>query len=178
MSRLKDLMLREPPLRLAVAESLTSGRLQALVGAISGASLFFAGGMTAYGLDQKIRHLRVRPGPARRANAVSAAVAEEMARGACRLFQADVAVATTGYAEPLPERGVRDPFAWIAVARVDAAGRVSSRSRRVVCRGASRSAAQRRIAAAAFSDLVAWVAALRARSARRSASAGAPPAAG
>ena len=59
MSDLKNLMLREPRLTLAVAESLTCGRLQARIGAISGASEFFLGGMTAYSLEQKVRHLGV-----------------------------------------------------------------------------------------------------------------------
>jgi len=45
-TELKDLMLRPPRLTLAVAESLTSGRLQARIGAISGASDFFLGGIT------------------------------------------------------------------------------------------------------------------------------------
>ena len=42
---------------LAVAESLTCGHLQALVGSVSGASDFFCGGVTAYNIDQKVRHL-------------------------------------------------------------------------------------------------------------------------
>ena len=52
-------MLRAPRLTLAVAESLTCGHLQAAIGAISGASEFFRGGLTAYTLAQKVRHLGV-----------------------------------------------------------------------------------------------------------------------
>ena len=37
MNDLKGLMLASPRLTLSVAESLTSGRLQAMVGSISGA---------------------------------------------------------------------------------------------------------------------------------------------
>jgi len=40
MSELKDLMLRPSRLTLAVAESLTCGRVQARVGTISGARSF------------------------------------------------------------------------------------------------------------------------------------------
>ena len=40
-----------------------------------------------------------------------------MAVGACRLLGSDFAVATTGYAEPNPERAVAAPMAFFAVAR-------------------------------------------------------------
>jgi hypothetical protein len=79
-TELKDLMLASPPLTLAAAESLTCGRVQARVGEISGASLFFRGGLTAYTLDEKVRHLGVNRAAARRVNAVSAEVAAQMAR--------------------------------------------------------------------------------------------------
>jgi nicotinamide-nucleotide amidase len=115
-TELKDLMLASPPLTLAAAESLTCGRVQARVGEISGASLFFRGGLTAYTLDEKVRHLGVNRAAARRVNAVSAEVAAQMARGACGLFDSDLGVATTGYAEPSPEAGVPEPFAWWALA--------------------------------------------------------------
>src|ERR1044071_5239810 len=102
---LKALMLASPRLTLAVAESLTCGQVQASVGRISGASTFFLGGITTYTLDGKVRHLGVRRAAARRVNSVSAAVAEEMARGVCRLFGSDLGLATTGYAEPSPTEG-------------------------------------------------------------------------
>ena len=117
MSDLKDLMLRGPRLTLAVAESLTSGRLQARIGAISGASEFFLGGVTAYTLDEKVRHLGVDRAEAGAVNSVSARVAEQMARGACVLFGSDLGVATTGYAEPSAEWKVAEPFAWWGLAR-------------------------------------------------------------
>jgi nicotinamide-nucleotide amidase len=116
MSQLKELMLRPPGFTLAVAESLTSGRIQARIGAVSGASHFFLGGITAYSLDQKVRHLGVDRDSAKAVNAVSADVAAQMARGACTLFGADLALATTGYAEPSVEWNVPHPFAWYALA--------------------------------------------------------------
>ena len=112
---LKELMLRRPRLTLAVAESLTCGRVQARLGAVSGASEFLLGGLTAYTLEQKVRHLGVGRAHARGTNCVSRQVAVEMARGACALFGADLAVATTGYAEPDAARGVKAPQAWWAV---------------------------------------------------------------
>ena len=154
---LKPLCLREPLLTLAVAESMTGGRLQAAITAISGASGFFLGGMTAYTLDQKVRHLGVKRAAARKVNAVSAEVAAQMARGAARLFCADVAVATTGYAEPAPERGVEDPFAWWAIVH-----RTSPRSwhvitGRVVCPGMTRTQAQEAVTAAVVAELAAYL---------------------
>ena len=115
-TELMRLMLQTPPLTLAVAESVTCGRVQARIGAISGASRFFVGGLTAYTTAQKVRHLGVDRAQAEPVNAVSAEIAAQMARGACALFGSDLAVATTGYAEPAPERGITQPMAFWALA--------------------------------------------------------------
>jgi nicotinamide-nucleotide amidase len=157
MSDLKGLMLRSPKLTLAVAESLTSGRLQAAIGAISGASEFFLGGITAYSADQKVRHLGVDRAAAEAVNSVSAAIAEQMARGACALFGSDVGAATTGYAEASPQNGVSEPFAWWGLARRQPDGGFSVTSGRVDCPGLSRMQVQDRVAAAALEALAGWV---------------------
>lgn len=157
MGDLKELMLRSPRLTLAVAESLTCGRLQARIGAIPGASEFFMGGMTAYTLDQKVLHLGVVRSEAQAVNSVSAAVAEQMARGACVLFGADIAAATTGYAEPSEAWKVSTPFAWWALARRRAGGGFEVRSACVECPGLARVGVQERAAEAAYGALVDWV---------------------
>lgn len=157
LSDLKALMLREPRLTLAVAESLTCGRLQARIGAISGASDFFLGGVTAYSLDQKVRHLGVNRAGAAAVNSVSGAVAEQMARGACILFRADVGVATTGYAEASAQWRVAAPFAWWALARRGPRGGFSFARGRVDCPGLSRVEVQERVAEAAFDALAGWL---------------------
>jgi nicotinamide-nucleotide amidase len=157
MSELKGLMLRGPRLTLAVAESLTSGRLQARIGAISGASEFFLGGVTAYSLDEKVRHLGIDGAEARAVNSVSGRVAEQMARGACVLFGADLGVATTGYAEPSAEWRVTEPFAWWGLARVQPGGDFTVASGRVDCPGLSRIDVQERVAGAALDALVRWI---------------------
>jgi nicotinamide-nucleotide amidase len=148
VSDLKGLMLRGPRLTLAVAESLTCGRLQARVGAISGASEFFLGGVTAYSLAAKVRHLGIDRAEAAAVNAVSARVAEQMARGACVLFGSDLGVATTGYAEP---------FAWWGLARLQPGGDFDVTSGRVDCPGLPRVEVQERVAGAAYEALVAWI---------------------
>ncbi len=112
---LKSLMARRPGDGLAVAESLTSGGVQARIGALSGASTFFRGGITAYTLAQKVRHLGVDHDEAAACNCVSEGVARQMARGVAQLFDARFALATTGYAEAAPDDGVPVPFAWWAV---------------------------------------------------------------
>ena len=112
---LKHLMLGSPRLTLAAAESMTGGRLQALIVVESGASEYFLGGITAYSLTQKVRHLGVDRQRAAAVDCVSAEVAREMARGACALFGADIGLATTGYAEPLPAREPVVPGAFWAL---------------------------------------------------------------
>jgi len=117
-------------LRVAVAESLTVGRVQTALGRLSGASAYLAGGLTAYESAAKVRLLDVDAAHAAEVNAVSARMAEEMARGAIKLFKCQIGLATTGYAEPDAARCVAEPFAWVAVAyegdirvvRVDGAG--------------------------------------------------------
>lgn len=160
---LLELMLRSPKLTVSAAESLTCGRVQSLLGAVSGSSEYFLGGITAYSLDQKVRHLGVDRAAAKRVNSVSAEVAEQMARGACRLFGSDLGVATTGYAEPSKADDVTDPFAWWALAhRAPRGGRfVAVRSGRIECPGASRIEAQTIVAAAVIGELVAYLRAVR-----------------
>jgi nicotinamide-nucleotide amidase len=157
MSELKSLLLRGPRLTLAVAESLTCGRIQARIGAISGASEFFLGGITAYSLEEKVRHLGVDRAAASTVNSVSRAVAEQMARGVCVLFGADLGIATTGYAEPSPQWNIDEPFAWWGLARRHTTGTFDTLSGRVDCTGLSRVDVQERAAGAALDALVGWV---------------------
>jgi len=143
-------------LTLAVAESVTCGHLQARIGAISGASNFFLGGITAYTLEQKIRHLGVPRELAAPVDCVSEQVAIAMAQGARRLFGADIALATTGYAEPAPAQNIAHPFAWIALAAAGGDGGGGKFFARRVDSPAtlSRVAAQQHITAAACDMLM------------------------
>jgi len=156
---LKELMLRPKRRTLAVAESLTCGRVQARIGQISGASEFFLGGLTAYALDQKVRHLGVDRAAAAAVNSVSAAVAEQMARGVCALFGSELGLATTGYAEPAP--GVPQPFAWWALVHELGGGKRSVRSGRVDCPGATRTQVQEKVAEVVVAELVDYLRELR-----------------
>jgi len=162
---LKDLLLRAPRLSLAAAESLTAGHIQALISATPGASDYFRGGVTAYNLEAKVSLLRVNRAAAALVNCVSASVAEQMAIGACELFGADVAVATTGYAEPSVEWAVSEPLAFWALARRREAASFSVRSGRIVCPGAKRIEAQQIVARTALVELTAWLREVRAKQA-------------
>ncbi len=128
--------------KAAAAESLTVGRVQAELGRWSGASGYFSGGVTCYATEAKVRLLGVDAGHAEAVNAVSARVAEEMARGAAKLFGCEIGLATTGAAEAVEGRGAADPFGWVAVVR---GGEV--RTARVEGAGLGRAAVQARVAA-------------------------------
>ena len=88
---------------IAVAESVTSGLLQFEFSTIPDASLFFQGGITAYNIGQKYKHLQVEPIHAISTNCVSQKVAIEMALHICQLFSSHWGIAVTGYASPVPE---------------------------------------------------------------------------
>jgi len=156
-AELKPLLLRPPRLTLAVAESLTCGRVQAAIGAVSGASEYFLGGVTAYSLDGKVKLLGVNRAHAKRTNCVSQRVAVEMARGACARFGADVAVATTGYAEPSPAEGIKVPLAWWALCHVRRGGRAAVISGLIEMPGATRREAQERVTREVLRQLAAYL---------------------
>ena len=115
ISAIKDYMISHSQ-TLAVAESVTSGHLQAALSLASDASKFFQGGITAYNLGQKARHLHINPIHATSCNSVSEVIADEMALNAVSLFSSDWAIGITGYASPLPEFGIKDVFAFYAIA--------------------------------------------------------------
>jgi nicotinamide-nucleotide amidase len=169
---LKDLMMHPRRRTLAVAESLTCGRVQARIGLISGASEFFLGGLTAYSLDQKVRHLGVDRAVAEADNSVSVTVAEQMALGVCALFGSELGLATTGYAEPFTSStgtttgsvtpaSVTQPFAFWALAHELGGGRRTLRHGRVDCPGAGRPEVQERVAEVVVAELVSYLRALR-----------------
>lgn len=113
---IRDLLLAKQ-LTLAVAESVTCGHLQTVFAGVEDTGKFFQGGITAYNLGQKARHLRVEPIHAELYNCVSMAVAIQMALHVAELFSASVGISITGYATPMPEKGIRTRFAHFAVTK-------------------------------------------------------------
>ena len=86
--------------RLALAESCTGGLVGGRVTAVPGSSRYLLGGVVAYHNSAKAAVLQVPRAMLGRWGAVSAPVAAAMARGARRVFRADIAAAVTGVAGP------------------------------------------------------------------------------
>jgi len=103
---------------IAVAESVTSGLLQFALSQAENATEFYQGGITAYNLGQKSRHLNIEPIHALSLNSVSEKVAGEMALNVCSFFTSDWGIGITGYASPVPE-SENKLFAWYAIAWQD-----------------------------------------------------------
>ena len=85
---------------LVTAESCTGGGIGAALTAVPGSSAVYKGGVISYTNAVKAKLLRVDPGMLEKEGAVSAAVAEAMAKGAKEMLEADVAVSVTGLAGP------------------------------------------------------------------------------
>lgn len=112
---IRDYLLRHCE-TIAVAESVTAGHIQAALSSADRASDFFHGGITTYNLGQKVRHLKVEPIQAMKCNCVSLQTASEMAIHVCELFSSHWGIGITGYASPVPEQGIKNVFAFYAVA--------------------------------------------------------------
>lgn len=105
---------------IATAESLTAGAVVARLVDVPGASAVIAGGAACYTEAAKTRVLGVPAAELERNGAVTAGVAAAMAQGARELYDADLAVSTTGVAGPGPDaRGVAAGTVWIGLARRD-----------------------------------------------------------
>jgi PncC family amidohydrolase len=112
---LRDLLVAKGE-TIAVAESVTSGHLQAALSSGEEASKYFQGGLTAYNAGQKTRHLNIEPIYASRVNCVADKIASAMAIEVSKLFISDYGIGITGYATIVPECEKEGLFAWFAIA--------------------------------------------------------------
>jgi nicotinamide-nucleotide amidase len=101
--------------RLAFAESLTGGGLGARLTALDGASAAFVGSAVVYSAEAKHRVLGVSLETIQGPGVVSRECALEMASGARRLYDVDVAVSLTGAAGPEPHGGAEPGTVWMAL---------------------------------------------------------------
>jgi nicotinamide-nucleotide amidase len=108
-------ILKKQKQSVAVAESVTSGLLQAAFSNAKDASAFFQGGVTAYNVGQKCRHLLVEPLHALECDSVSENVARDMSLHVCTLFTSDYGISVTGYAARMPEKNVNSLYAFYAI---------------------------------------------------------------
>lgn len=93
-------MLQAAGMMCATAESCTGGLIGHILTETPGSSAYVAGGAVVYSYEAKERVLGVRHESLMMYGAVSHRVAQEMAVGALRLYNADVAVSVTGIAGP------------------------------------------------------------------------------
>ena len=93
-------LLIENKFTIAIAESLTGGKISSMLVEKSGISEAFLEGIVCYSNKSKINTLGVREETLAKFGAVSEEVAKEMALGAAKRLGADFAVATTGIAGP------------------------------------------------------------------------------
>jgi nicotinamide-nucleotide amidase len=112
-------LLAKRKLWLACAESLTGGELSARITEVPDASKHFAGSAVCYSPEAKRDVLGVSQATIEGPGTVSEECAREMARGALRLFGADVAVSLTGVAGPEPLEGKPPGTLWIGLATKD-----------------------------------------------------------
>lgn len=92
-------------LSLGVAESLTGGRVAAVLTDVPGASRVLRGGVVSYATEVKVDVLGVGADVVADDGVVSARCAAQMAEGARRVLGADIALSTTGVAGPDQQEG-------------------------------------------------------------------------
>jgi PncC family amidohydrolase len=114
INSIRDLLIERKE-TIAAAESVTSGLVQAAFSQAVDASKFYQGGITAYNIGQKYKHLNVEPIHALNCDCISEQVAGDMALHCCLLFKSDFGLGITGYASIVPEQD-NDLFAYCAVA--------------------------------------------------------------
>ncbi len=96
-------LLKEKKLTLSVAESVTGGMISDRIVSIPGVSDFFMGGVVVYSNESKVKILGVSEKTIMKEGVVSKACVFEMAKGALKVFNTDIAIATTGIAGPTGE---------------------------------------------------------------------------
>jgi PncC family amidohydrolase len=87
-------------LKLSAAESCTGGLVSDRITNVPGSSEYFMGGVVAYAYEAKVNLLGVSWDTLHAHGAVSEETVLEMARGARRVFDVDIAVSVSGIAGP------------------------------------------------------------------------------
>lgn len=101
--------LEKRGLKLSTAESCTGGLVSHRITNMAGSSAYFTGGVIAYSYEAKAELLGVLWETLNSHGAVSRETVLEMARGARKLFDADIALSVSGIAGPAggtPEKPV------------------------------------------------------------------------
>ena len=117
--------MRSSSQTLAMAESLTGGLAAKIVTDISGSSEYFLGGVVSYSNPVKTNFLDVSAKDLDREGPVTASIAEQMAIGALKRFDSDLALSFTGIAGP-DGGSEENPVGTVWIAKADA-GRCQSK---------------------------------------------------
>lgn len=112
-------LLKARSASVACAESLTGGGLAVRLSLAPGASTYFKGSAVCYTAEAKRDVLGVSEQTLNGPGVVSEECAHEMARGAARIFEADVGVGLTGAAGPEPHGGSPPGTVCVALAAND-----------------------------------------------------------
>ena len=116
----------EKGVSIAVAESCTAGLIASKLTALPGSSSFFKGGVVAYQNEIKTKILGVRQSIIDEKTEVSVEVVNQMAKSVLEKFDANFAIATTGYAGPAGGTN-KNPIGTVFIAIASVVGVVVSR---------------------------------------------------
>ncbi len=114
--------LQSGNLKVSAAESCTGGRVADRITNVPGSSAYFPGGVVAYSYEAKASLLGVSWNTLNTHGAVSEETALEMARGARKIFEADIAISISGIAGPgggTPEKPVGTTWLGLTTAKGD-----------------------------------------------------------
>lgn len=116
----------EKGVSIAVAESCTAGLIASKLTALPGSSSYFNGGVVAYQNEIKTKILGVRQSIIDEKTEVSVEVVNQMAKSVLEKFDANFAIATTGYAGPSGGTN-KNPIGTVFIAIASVVGVVVNR---------------------------------------------------
>ena len=116
----------EKGVSIAVAESCTAGLIASKLTTLPGSSSYFNGGVVAYQNEIKIKILGVSQSIIDEKTEVSVEVVNQMAKSVLEKFDANFAIATTGYAGPSGGTN-KNPIGTVFIAIASVVGIVVNR---------------------------------------------------
>ena len=116
----------EKGVSIAVAESCTAGLIASKLTTLPGSSSYFNGGVVAYHNKIKTKILGVRQSIIDEKTEVSVEVVNQMAKSVLEKFDANFAIATTGYAGPSGGTN-KNPIGTVFIAIASVVGIVVNR---------------------------------------------------
>ena len=116
----------EKGVSIAVAESCTAGLIASKLTTLPGSSSYFNGGVVAYKNEIKIKILGVSQSIIDEKTEVSVEVVNQMAKSVLEKFDANFAIATTGYAGPAGGTN-KNPIGTVFIAIASVVGVVVNR---------------------------------------------------